>query len=123
MTPTMQILIGVRALLSEPKRWMKGGLAQDADGEDVEPFSQRAQCWCLVGAMIKVTNEALGLPGVDGYDLHEFTAYIRAQDLMKRVVGDGAGTIVSFNDAPETNHIDIQQAITFAIDIAREEGA
>lgn len=35
------------------KRWTKGSLAKDKKGVPVPPWSRRAACWCLRGAMLK----------------------------------------------------------------------
>jgi len=122
VNPTTRLLMDVRALLNEPARWTKGASARDAAGLDVEPFDPNATCWCISGAMVAAANRLIA-PGsmVDGYDLHEHpnaAAFFRqAQEIVRRVVGG----IPAFNDAANTKHADVVQAMTFAVEIALEE--
>ena len=46
----------VRELLAVPERWTQGWLARDANGVGCPPTSKRAVCWCLDGAMRRVTR-------------------------------------------------------------------
>ena len=50
------ILRAAKALLAPSGHWTKGELARDAVGAPVEPHSPLAICWCLEGALKKVTR-------------------------------------------------------------------
>jgi len=50
-----------------PERFTTGAFARDADGKPCGPNDERAVCWCLVGAIRKVTPE--WRPGTDLYRL------------------------------------------------------
>lgn len=50
-----EIFTKVRALLAEPDHWIRGTYARDLNGESIYPESARATCWCLSGAVRRVT--------------------------------------------------------------------
>jgi len=43
----------VQDLLSTPDRWTQGALARSAGGDPVDPLSEDAVAWCLVGAIMR----------------------------------------------------------------------
>lgn len=51
------VLIGVKELISTPERCTKVVNARDENGVTRSPFDPRACCWCLLGAIRKVTND------------------------------------------------------------------
>lgn len=49
----LDVLLGVRDLLSDESRWSKGFLATTSDNFPVNPLSVLAAKWCLEGALRK----------------------------------------------------------------------
>ena len=49
-------LIAVRDLIADPRNRTAGAFARDKDGDEVTPDSAAATCWCLVGALMKITE-------------------------------------------------------------------
>lgn len=56
----LKILQGVRELLSDEKRWTRGSYARDRLGRTTHSTSESAVCWCLIGALGKITNHERG---------------------------------------------------------------
>lgn len=97
MTPK-QILTQARELISDPKRWTKGYFAKTALGAPCGSLSDRAICWCISGAINKVS---------------EFKNHQVAYDRLRLVVGP---LITQFNDDPKTTHADVIAAFDRAIE-------
>lgn len=51
----LEVLKATRELLSAPERWTKGRYARNADGSCVPPTAPGAVCFCLEGALCRVT--------------------------------------------------------------------
>lgn len=85
-------LVQVRELLSDPRRWIQGWDAKNAEGMGEFPDDAHAVCWCLDGALGKVTVTADGC----------FTG--RNYDKARGVLGDilqarfGDRSVITFND-------------------------
>lgn len=45
-----------RDLISDPARWTQGEFARDVEGVGVAPNSDKATCWCALGALRRVTR-------------------------------------------------------------------
>jgi hypothetical protein len=52
----LNLLTGIRELLTDPKRWTKGSRAQNNKGFPVFINSSEAVCFCLFGAAIKTAG-------------------------------------------------------------------
>jgi hypothetical protein len=52
----LEKLLEVRALIEEPEHWTQGSFAKDASGKHTNAMSPTATCWCLIGALRKVTG-------------------------------------------------------------------
>lgn len=50
----LELLRSTRAVLAPKGRWIKGAFARDRVGDEASPCDSRAQCWCLIGAALKV---------------------------------------------------------------------
>ncbi len=60
-TTPKEVLIAVRELISDPKRWTQNAYArkgQDKFSMSVHPESKEATCWCMTGAIIKVCDDS-----------------------------------------------------------------
>lgn len=53
---TLEVLRGMRELLSDPTRWTKFACARDSMGLTVKDDDPSAACWCLIGAAAKVAG-------------------------------------------------------------------
>lgn len=47
-------LIQIKALIKDPKHWIQGESTRDAAGSPTSPFSEKATCFCITGALEKV---------------------------------------------------------------------
>ena len=52
-------LEAVRELLSDPNRWTKGAMARNARLWPVDTGNSTAQCFCLIGAMARITRRGI----------------------------------------------------------------
>lgn len=105
MTSALKVLVSVRELLSDEKRWTRRWYARDAAGVGVGSRDKHAVCWCLVGAMRK---SPIG-------KLHQEVGL----DLLRSVV---YGPIAGFNDDPKTTHADVLRVLDAAIERAKQDG-
>lgn len=55
---TLDHLRELRALLSDPARHTTGVYARDAEDRKIDPRAPDAVCWCLLGGVAKIGNEA-----------------------------------------------------------------
>lgn len=111
MTSTLKVLVSARKLLSDPAHWTRGDLAHDAAGDSIDPRSEDAVCWCVMGAVQKFSLGA----GYQG----------DALSLVYSVVGgisefyDELNAVPEFNDSPATTHTDILRVLDAAIERAQ----
>jgi hypothetical protein len=92
----------VAELLSDPARWTQGYYARDAKGALVGPASQRAVCWCLLGAIVRVY-------GRRGHSSCLVASLREALNLPPDV------TLTNWNDAPARTHAEV-------LDLCRRAG-
>lgn len=105
---TMDALIALKTLLAEPSSWTKGKPARNAEGNRIAPTSDNAVCWCLLGAIYRITY----------YDHNLFTVIC---GIMNRLVNSlGLST---YNDDPTTTHADILKLIDTAIEQQKSKEA
>lgn len=79
-----------RSLIQKLENWTKYLWARDQFGRDIEPTSEYATCWCLLGALKKERQE-LGV---------SVKTYRFAIELLQVHIGKGeARSITGFNDA------------------------
>ena len=107
-TKPSEALRAARELLSDRKRWIKGDLALNAEGDSVFwGFDPQAVCWCSIGAI----EHAIGR---DDYQVRrssiDFLAYA-----VDKFVPD-------WNDAKRRKHAEIIEGFTKAIALAEEAG-
>lgn len=89
MKSTLQILIEGRELISDPKRWTQGQTALDASMQCVFPNSQKAVCWCSLGALAKVID-------VDSSEL--LADHVNAHDARHELSNAMGERVWAFND-------------------------
>jgi len=106
---TLEDVKAVRALLSEPTRWTGRTNARNARGQKVAFRSDEATCWCIVGAMRRVTS----MTGRVG------ERFISVCSAIAPVLG--LDEIIGFNDSPTRKHHEILAYLDAAI--ARLENA
>lgn len=90
----------VKELLADPNKWTKGSSARDSVGIPVHIDSDRATCFCMRGALVKVCGE-------------DENRYSRDYDkLMATILEDTCvRSITYFNDHPSTTHQDILRVL------------
>lgn len=110
------LLEGVRALLAEPERWTRRASARTHPHGKSIPFNDpRATCWCLSGAMGKVSAEMAG-----PHDTMEIAAMRRVAEAIQSWSGGASGysaleTVLTFNDAPGRRHSTVLAILDGAI--------
>ncbi len=52
----LTVLREARELISDPKRWTQGAISRDASGGEIAPSSERAVCWCSLGAIERIAE-------------------------------------------------------------------
>jgi hypothetical protein len=85
-------------LLDSPEKWTKEVLARDSKGNSTHPDSPEAVCWCVKGALRKC------YPNYDDWRV----AYDRLREAKN------FGSIVSWQDDPETTYEEIIEALKLA---------
>lgn len=86
-------------LLKDPKHWTKGSYAKDAEGLPVSSASPDAVCWCLGGAISKVSD-----------NIEDANAYFnRLEEILTEMYD--AESIEEFNDDLKTTHADVLKVI------------
>ena len=101
---TTDVLRHMRARLSEPGKWTKGGYARDKQGRLTRSNSKDAVCFCMLGAM-RTARDAGNQQNA-------------ANVLLSVLAPLGYGSIPSFNDSPTTTHADVLSVLDKAIEQA-----
>lgn len=112
-TKTIAVLDAVRDVLANPERWARRELAYNRLGEPVEPREPEATCWCLQGAINRVTDNRTA-QNIAHHELRK-TLFERGTHLAI------PSAAVEFNDNPNTTHVDILQLIDDTIARLRTE--
>lgn len=106
----LNLLTGMRELLSDPKKWTKGAYARNCQGYGVPFKSEEAVCFCLQGAAMKIAGENLMSVFLLGT---EYLAYgpdvstvWRWQDQDTRTHAD----VLKFLDTRIQHHLSLQQS-------------
>lgn len=107
MTP-VEILKAVDALFDDPSKWVKGARAQAKGKYTVPPRASTAICWCLNGAIMKVSETE--------------SEAIEAQHLLGRGIlytfwVDPELNVAAANDAKSTTFQDIKDWLQNAIEL------
>ena len=109
-----KVLARAREILSEPKAWIKGAMAETADGDSVTPWFKEACRFCATGAIARAADELEGtgvIPRVDHCNTEGRATHELRRVLAKRAVERGASetdvveqSVTRFNDAAGTEH-------------------
>lgn len=101
----LEIVKAAKTKLANPKAWIKGSLARDKSGRQVNPVSPDAVCWCLIGAMHSVnTGSPSGcVVGTEAYDAIRVSTPNHWPWLQE------------FNDCEGTTHADVIETLDRAI--------
>lgn len=95
VTPsTLALARRVRALLEAPERWTQGYFARDAAGQECVSKDPAAQCWCIVGAMVRLGSD----------DPRPDVEFI---NVLKAHLGPAGRSLSMWNDAPGRTHADV----------------
>lgn len=102
-----EVLSKAADLIEPEGAWARHQLAKSAHDQVVNPTDERAVCWCMAGAMQRITP----VLGNVYYRAHEFVA--RSLDIP---------TFASWNDAPGRTQAEVVKALRDAAELARSEG-
>jgi len=86
MSNTLEILKAARELISAPERWTRDQFSRNEAGFAIDPESEKACCFCAVGALIKVSDNDIFLR-------HQ------AKDFLAEHLPVGYASIPAFNDS------------------------
>ena len=97
-----------REILSNPECWCKKHDASDENGNFINPTSERAVKWCIIGAYQKAYNDPSC--GVIYYYMDPL------HSSLKEVFGKES--LIAFNEDPATTHKDVLDLYDRAIEMA-----
>lgn len=100
-----EILDKAADLIEPEGAWTRNALARRPDGHLIGPLEEGATCWCLYGALDRVT-------GVSGYDGQAATA-------LSNVIDD---YVSEWNDRPARTQQEVVTALREAARKEREAG-
>ncbi len=106
---TQTILTEVRELLYNPDHWTQLAMARDEQMNTVQTNSVDARCFCLFGAIEKISNK-------------NNVTYSKVMNTLERAIRiEGfnlTGNVIDFNDDSNRMHHEIIKALDTAIAIA-----
>ena len=102
-------LIKIRELLSSPDKWTQGAPARTSDGGIISSCDKKAYCWCLYGAILKVSYETTKVN----------KKLIRNQ--LVTMIYRKIGNIGEWNDSHERKHSDVIKLLDSFIEIDEED--
>lgn len=95
-----KVLDTAQGLISNPDNWGKGARAIDVDGVRVSPTSEKAVCFCMIGAIQRA--EII----VGSFHLSDAITFM--QSMVPH------GSIAGFNDQPYRTHEDVMDMFRVA---------
>lgn len=106
-----KILVAARNKISDPNCWIQEQSAEDENGDFVHPSSDKACCWCAMGAIRSVFPEGTET---------EFFETAADEQMFNAAVNFFAqfiwiDDIVKFNDNSKTTHAGVISAFDVAI--------
>lgn len=111
MSDISETLRSMRKLLATPESWNQKSSARDSEGKPVAPELPEAVCWCLSGALARVTYHE---PIRDKYGCR---LYREVHDFFDQKLNMN---MIIFNDDPITTHDDILSLLDYAIEKAEQ---
>ena len=100
----------IQELFSDPKRWIKGSYARDAQGLLSAEDSEKAVCFCLLGAIGNVYP-----PGERSKVVGKVASAIQRIDPDFDTTSRGQyGIVVSWNDVPERTIEEVRKVVEIA---------
>ena len=109
-------LESARQLISDPRRWTVHYLAEDETGYPVDFDSDKATCWCSLGALRKVVNK----------DHRDWDVAITKEVLAHKYLRDainlhpkGGASLAHFNDTH--THQEVMELWDSAIKLAKQD--
>lgn len=109
MNTVVEDLKAAKALIADPKNWLQGGYARDAQGvnEYLMGNDEGAICFCSLGALQKVAN-TMHEEDTDAYEV-----------LTQTAIALGATSVPSYND--NHTHAEVMAFWDKAIETAEAE--
>ena len=117
MTPA-DILKKTKELIYDPANWIQGTFAKNAIGEHESTYSEKAVCWCPVGAMMRVTKD---LPFHEHHRAFMVLTEAVPPEGHERSKQIGWGPAVAYNDEPIRKHEEVMAWLDQAIAAAEKE--
>ena len=111
-----------RDKIKDPKNWNKNNPAQDTDGKQIEPFSDKACSWCALGAVRAIFP--IGVIDLYGLRMETYTDFCTFQT-AKQLLDTHTShyDITFFNDHHDTTHGDVLALFDKAIAASKPEAA
>jgi hypothetical protein len=110
------VLMKARALLAEPSHWTQGEYARTPAGIGMMPWSDRAVCWDLAGAVYFVAAQDQGRCDVMRAELEGYPA----TQLLRNLAG--CESLQQWNDDPSRTHAEVLALLDRAIaEVERKE--
>lgn len=118
-----QLLRNAKVLIDTPEKWTQHSLARKADGSAVVPTALSATCFCSIGAIQRVVNDAVNEKHYNGipYDLTERLASCLSTHVPISCHSYSVLAIVKFNDSE--SHAEVMAVWDAAIQQAEREEA
>jgi len=105
---TKEILIAARAKIERPECWTQRAFAKTALLNKAKVDSQRAVCWCALGAIAAITREDPNYVNDDVYWLLHRAMGLPANEIA----------VAAWNDAPGRTHAEVLAVFERAIKAA-----
>lgn len=112
-----EILINAKKLIEKPENWTKKYLAKDSFGYKVEPLSEKAVCFCSVGAV----KRASGFHDRNADSVYNHECVLLLNEALLQLEFYQHGVIWLFNDRFDTEHEKVIKVFDKAIEIAKEQ--
>lgn len=112
-----QDLIATRAIVADKANWTSFELSRAENSDAVWPTDQRATCWCIGGALIKVT----GITGPVSDQIN--VRYQNAVEFLDQEFGAGDNPDSEFEDFAHFNDANPHEVVIAWLDRKIEEAA
>lgn len=116
----LKVLDGTIELLEDPEYWTKAAAARDIAGFPDACLSSDAVCWCLLGAMQRVSHERTGTFHVSTLLIAFLVERLLPQETDQHLTH--AQHVAMFNDLATTSHEDVKALLTKTKEKFLEEG-